>query len=324
MRIARPSLLGVLCILGVLCSLSLSAQEAKQGSTVVGSIKLPADTIEIHGSHAYVAGGRTLSVLDLSDPKVPRKVGEYTFPEQIWSFRIIGTHAFVAANFYGLGVLDISKPATPVLRASFKTPGQAKGVAVVGTTVFVADHMSGVDVIDITSLDKPVGRGSFFVDGYARDVATSSKFGYAVDAPTGLYVLDPAQRGDAEAVGQLQSAAAPQMIEVIERDGRVVACVVGGGSFQTYDVTVPAKPVHLATLKTPSGRPIRFTLQGTRAYVADGREGVQIVDLDNPSAPVIVGSIKTQAPARDVALGAGLVLVAVGMGEGNEEVVVLR
>jgi hypothetical protein len=314
----------VLCILCVLGSVGVSAQSASQGPTIVGSIKVPADTIEIRGSHAYVAGGRTLTVLDISDPASPKKAGEYTFPEQIWSFRIVGSQVFVAANFFGLGILDISKPASPVLRTSFKTPGQAKGVAVIGSTVFVADHMSGVDVVDVSSPDKPVGRGSFFVDGYARDVATSSKFGYAVDAPTGLYVLDPSKPGSADAIGQLQSATAPQMIEVLEHAGRVIACVVGGGSFQTYDVTVPEKPFPLGTLKTPSGRPIRFTLQGARAYVADGRDGVQIVDLDNPSKPVIVGSIKTHAPARDVALGGGLVLVAVGMGEGNEEVVVLR
>jgi hypothetical protein len=261
-----------LCVLGVLCVSRLSAQSAPPPPTQIGSIKVPADTIEIRGSHAYVAGGRTLTVLDLSDPASPKKAGEYTFPEQIWSFRIVGSDVYVAANFFGLGILDISKPASPVLRTSFKTPGQAKGVAVIGSTVFVADHMSGVDVVDITSPDKPVGRGSFFVDGYARDVATSSRFGYAVDAPTGLYVLDPSKPGTADAVGQLQSAAAPQMIEVLEHAGRVIACVVGGGSFQTYDVTVPEK----------------------------------------------------HAPARDVALGGGLVLVAVGMGEGNEEVVVLR
>ena len=58
--------------------------------------------------------------------------------------------------------------------------------------------------------------------------------------------------------------------------------------------------------------------------MADGREGVQIVNLSNPSSPALVGGFKTAAPARDVAVGGGLVVVAVGMGEGNEEVVVLR
>jgi len=82
--------------------------------------------------------------------------------------------------------------------------------------------------------------------------------------------------------------------------------------------------VHLTSLKTPSGRPARLALDGMRAYVADGREGVQILDLTNPSSPAIVGAFRTTAAARDVALGGGLVLVAIGIGEDNEEVVVLR
>jgi hypothetical protein len=280
--------------------------------------------VEIAGTHAFVAGGRTLTVVDLSNPAAPRKAGSYTFPEQIWSFRIVGQYAYVAANFYGLGVLDISKPESPTLRTHLKTPGQAKGVAVVGTTAFVADHQTGVDIIDLSSMDKPVRRGSFFVDGYARDVAASSRFAYAVDAPTGLYALDPSQRGESDAIGQVQSAAAPQMIDVLEQNGRVIACLVGGGALQLYDVSEPAKPVHLANHKTPSGRPSRVALDGARAYIADGRDGVQVVDLSNPAAPVALGSFKTPAPARDVAVGGGLIVVAVGMGENTEEVVVFR
>ena len=290
----------------------------------VGSFRVPADTVEIRGSLAFVAGGRTLTIVDLSDPSSPKKAGEYAFPEQIWSFRLAGPYAYVAANFFGLGILDISNPAAPKLRASLKTPGQAKGVALVGTTAFVADHMSGVDVIDLASLDKPTLRGSFFVDGYARDVAASSRFAFAVDAPTGLYALDPARSETDEAIGQVQSAAAPQMIEVMEQGGRVIACLVGGGALQIYDVTNPAKPVHLTSFKTPSGRPARIAIDGARGYIADGREGIQIVDLSNPSSPALVGSIKTTLPARDVAIGGGLVVAAVGIGEGNEEVVVLR
>ena len=318
--------LRVLCVLCGCTSLLAGGVAFAQPVALkqVGSFRVPADTVEIRGTHAFVAGGHTLTVLDLSEPSSPKKVAEYTFPEQIWSFRLVGSYAYVAANFYGLGILDISNPAAPKLRASFKTPGQAKGVALVGTTAFVADHMSGVDVVDLSSLDKPTLRGSFFVDGYARDVAASSRFAFAVDAPTGLYALDPARPGPPEAVGQIQSAAAPQMIEVMEQGGRVIACLVGGGALQLYDVTDPAKPVHLTSFKTPGGRPARIALDGARGYLADGREGVQIVDLSNPSSPAIVGSLKTAAPARDVAVGGGLVVIAVGMGEGNEEVVVLR
>jgi hypothetical protein len=314
------------CVRAVCLTLVVAGNAAAQPAALrqIGSVKVPADTVEMRGSHAYVAGGRTLTVLDLADPASPRKVGEYTFPEQIWSFRIVGSNAYVAANFFGLGILDISNPAAPRLRASFKTPGQAKGVALVGTIAFVVDHMTGVDVIDLTSLDRPVGRGSFFVDGYARDVAASSRFAFAIDAPTGLYALDPSRPGPPEAIGEVQSAATPQAIEIMEQGGRSIACVVGGGALQLYDVTDPTKPVHLTSFKTPSGRPARVAIDGARAYIADGREGVQIIDLTNPSSPAIIGAFRTTAPARDVAVGGGLVLVATGMGEGNEEIVVLR
>ena len=57
----------------------------------VGSFHVAADTAELRGNYAFVAGGHTLTVLDLSDPSSPKKAGEYAFPEQIWSFRLAGT-----------------------------------------------------------------------------------------------------------------------------------------------------------------------------------------------------------------------------------------
>jgi hypothetical protein len=316
----------VILFLAVGISIGLPAVAGAQtpAFTQVASFKVPADTVEINGTHAYVAGGKTLTIHDLSNPAAPKQVSAYSFPEQIWSFRIAGQYAYVAANFFGLGILDISKPATPTLKTSIKTPGQAKAVAILGSTVFVADHMSGVDIIDLKRIDKPVNVGSFFLDGYARDVAASGAFGYAVDSPTGLYIIDPAKHE--QAVGQLQSASTPQVVEVMERGAgqSPIVCVIGAGLLQLYDVSKPSAPVRLATVKTPGGRPGRVTFKGQLAYVTDGREGLQVIDLRDPAKPAIIANFKTALPARDVAVGDAFVLLAVGMGEGNEEVIVLK
>jgi hypothetical protein len=314
----------LICAVTILIAASAGLQSQTPTFTQVASFKVAADTVEIDGTLAYVAGGKTFTIHDLSNPAAPRQLSAYTFPEQIWSFRIAGPYAYVAANFFGLGILDISKPATPTLKTSIKTPGQAKAVAIAGSTVFVADHMSGVDIIDLKTIDKPVNVGSFFLDGYARDVAASGAFGYAVDSPNGLYIIDPAKHE--QAVGQLQSASAPQVVEVMERGPgqSPIVCVVGGGLLQLYDVSKPSAPVRLATVKTPGGRPGRVTFKGQLAYVTDGREGLQVIDLRDPAKPAFVANFKTALPARDVAVGDSLVLLAVGMGEGNEEIVVLR
>jgi hypothetical protein len=295
--------------------------------TLVGSIPGPADMVRVQGAHAFVAAGKTLTVFDLSNPAAPKRGGAYTFPEQIWGFKVIGSLVYVAADLFGLGILDVSNAAAPSLRSSFKTPGQAKGVAVFGTKAVVADHMSGVDYVDLSNLDKPVSLGSFFLDGYARDVAASGPMAYAVDSPTGLYVFDLSKPGPLESVSTQHSATAPGSIQLSDASaaqGPPVAVLVGGGSLQIYDVSNPGTPVKAATYRTPSGRPLRVALKGKLAYVADGREGLQVADLTTPSKPILAGSYKTPRPARDVAVTDSLVFVVVGAGEEDGEILILR
>ena len=290
----------------------------------VGAIAGPADLIRVEGANAYVSAGKTLAVFDVSKPEAPKRQGSHTFPEKIWGFRVVGPLVYVAADFFGLGVLDVSNPSAPTLRGSLKTPGQAKNVAVFGTKALVADHMSGLDYIDVSNAARPAKLGSFFLDGYARDVVTAGSLAYAVDAPTGLYVLDLARPDPLEPVSIVQSANAPSFIELSDSSTSPrLACLVGAGLLQIYDVTNPAAPVKVGSLRTP-GRPLRASLKGKLAYVADGPEGLQVVDLSKPAMPAIVGGYKTAAPARDVAVAASHVFLVLGGREGGGEAVVLR
>jgi hypothetical protein len=300
--------------------------------TRLGSIAGPADLVDVHEGHAYIAADRTLTIVNIANPAAPKRLGSYTFPEKIWGFRIVGSLVYVAADFFGLGILDVSNLAAPVLRGSLKLPGQAKNVAVVGTRAAVADHMSGVDHVDVSNPAKPVSLGSFFLDGYARDVASSGSYAYAVDSPTGVYVFDLAKAGTVDAVSTQQSATAPGSLVVADADtaGPKVAILVGGNSLQIYDLSKPLEPVRVGTFRTSSGRPRRVALGGSVVYVADGQDGLQLVDVTTPAKPAALGGFKTEKQARDVAVADSLVLVVVGLpGEGprevkDQEVLILR
>jgi hypothetical protein len=261
-----------------------------------------------------VVGHHTLRIFDVTSVAAPRELGTYTFPEKIWGIEVMEPLIYVAADFFGLGILDVSNPAAPRLRGSLKTPGQAKSVAVVGAKAAVADHMSGVDFVDTSNADKPTMLGSFYLEGYAREVAAFGSLTYAVDAPAGVYTFDMTQPGAPEPVHAQQTATAPGMIVVSDPKASApkLAVMVGGGSVQVYDLSKPASPARLAALKTPSGRPIRAALHGSHAFVADWREGLQVVDLSNPKAPRVVASHKTTAQARDVAVAGSHVFVVIG------------
>jgi len=285
----------------------------------VGVIDAAVDTVEIAAGHAYTASAKVLAGYDLTNPAMPKPTGRYTFPEEIWSFRMVGRTIYAGVNFFGLGVLDVSAPATPVLRSTFKTPGQAKVGAVVGTRAVVIDHMEGLVDVDLSNPAKAVGQGSFFLDGYARDVVAAGTLAYAVDSPSGLYVFDLSRPPPLAPIAAVQTGTALRLIEVTELpNGRRLAVLVGGGLLQIYDVSSPTEPAKLSTFRTPGGAQ-RIALQGALAYVADGKAGVQVIDLSRPSAPQVVGAFQTAAAARDVAVSGDLLLVATA-----DEVLVLR
>jgi hypothetical protein len=297
----------------------------------IGSMAGPADMVEADATHLYIAAEATLTVVDVSKPERPARAGAYTFPTRIWGFRVIGSLAYVAADFFGLGILDLSNPATPALRGSVKAGRQAKNVAVSGTKAVVADHVAGVSVIDISTLDQPKVITSVYVDGYARDVATLGNFAYAVDNPTGLYVMDLSKPDLAEYDMAVQSANTPRTIKIISGAGdRKFAVLAGGGVLQTYDLGTPSAPALLSTFRTPGGVQ-RIAVQGTLVYVADGHEGLQVVDLSDPSRPQIVGNYKTTSPVRDVAVAGPVVFLAVGAlptgvarSQGGGDIIILR
>ena len=288
----------------------------------VGSITAAAEIVELQGDHAYVAAGHAFTIYDLSDPSAPVLRGTYTFPEQVWGFKLAESRAYVGANFFGLGILDISKPVSPTLLGSFKSPGQAKIGALVETTAALIDHMEGVVFVDLSNEMEPSQIGTFFLEGYARDIVTLGSMAYAVDSPTGLYVFDLSGTGPWEPVGVLQGPSPPQRsTEVFDLSGgqeRRILCGVGGGDLQVYDVTDPVAPVKTAAFETP-GRALGVAIDGNLAYVADGQAGLQVVDLSTPSAPRVVGGFETERPARDVAVGDSVVLLVVGEGSESED-----
>lgn len=319
----------------VVFALSLAAASPVAGQTVnltqVGSIPGTVDYIKAQGSFVYITEAKTFTIYDVSQPASPKRVGTYTFPEKIWGFRVAGTRAFVADGHSGLGILDISKPSAPALLSLTKLPGQAKNVSIAGNRALLANHMSGVDIVDISDQSKPTIVGSAYLDGYARDVATFGSMAVAVDHPAGLYVFDMAGGNPLEPITSIQSAKAPQQIEVVEiptgsgsariavlagsvpYDPLSAAKQVGprGGSIQLYDVSNPTSPVFVSIHPVASSHR-RMAVKGSLVYVADGEEGLQILDISAPSKMRVAGTFKTPKPARDVAVGDSVIAVVAG------------
>jgi hypothetical protein len=110
----------------------LSTQQSPLASTLVA---LPGATTA--PKTAYVLGGPSLQVYDISDPAAVRRVATAKVPPA-QALAVDGPLLYLAAGTEGLQVFDVSNPSNPVAAASFRMPGAARDVAVAGGLVLVA------------------------------------------------------------------------------------------------------------------------------------------------------------------------------------------
>lgn len=86
---------------------------------------------------AYVGGGGSLQVFDVSNPAAPRKLGMTKIHERAAALAVDGGFGYVVVGTDGLQVLDLSDPDHPVQAGSYKTAGSARDVAVAGDLILV-------------------------------------------------------------------------------------------------------------------------------------------------------------------------------------------
>jgi hypothetical protein len=289
----------------------------------VATIPERADVVRVTGSYVYLGAGQKLSVVDVTDPSKPAVRGTVTLPGPVQGIAVADSHAYIANGLPGLAIVDVSKPDAIAVAGSFKTPGEALRVAVTGTKAVVVNRASGLEVVDVSNRAKLASLGSFYTEGYARDVAVAGPLAYVIDSTTDLAIVDVSKPGPPSDVSTQQLGGGTENIMVGPPTGPArgasTAYVFGGGVLRIYDLADPSAPAKVAEYKLP-GRPVvcgappcaGLAIDGTRAYVAAGAEGVHVIDVSDPANLKLAASYKTAGPARDIAVAGSHVFVAVG------------
>jgi hypothetical protein len=143
----------------------------------VGRCTLGGDAraLAVAEDYAYIVGGRSdantslLWVVDLSDPRSPRRIGVCKLSDggwSAWDVAVAGRYAYVAEGLHDLRVVDVADPAAPKVVGSYYTPlpGTSsvdyskdfnQSVAVAGNYVFVTDGHLGMRVLDVSNPANP-------------------------------------------------------------------------------------------------------------------------------------------------------------------------
>lgn len=159
-----------------------------------------ANGMAVVGSWLYVCYPSAFTILDVSDPDYPGKIGEYT--DSIAPRRVVvrGKYAYVASGVWashpGLWIFDVSDPENPALLGVYHGGWQhTMGLAVEGNRAYIATDMSGLHVVDIADPYNPypVGVDGKYVNNikpyYYGGVAVSGGTIFAANGDNGLEIL---------------------------------------------------------------------------------------------------------------------------------------
>ncbi len=277
------------------------------------------ETVVTSGSLAYVAAEPSkLVVLDVSEPRVPHEVGYVPSTNKILDLALQQELVFAATGLSGLSIFDVDNPQSPKLISILDTPGFALSVGVSGDIACVLDRYdSKLNVIDASAPAAPVLVSSVAITGWALAVYCRGDFAYVL-ASEYLYTVD------------ISAPAFPVIVSTVSNGAESYDMAVAGdyaylagydarddcGFLKIFDLNDPGHPTAAGeVLLLDKTRAV--AVAGGLAYVGSStvgldvrNSGLQVVDVADPFAPVLLGVANTPGFAVDVAIADGSVLVA--------------
>jgi len=244
--------------------------------------------VAIDENYAYVGEGPRLVIMDISNPAhIIVTAQSIVLEDTVEGITEVNGAAYVADNAGGLYVMDVSDSTAPLVTYHMDTPGQAKKVSLKGDNLYLADGTSGLliysDVTDAT----PVYQTAISLTN-ALDVVTEGNYAYVADFSDGIAVVN------------IINPLAPSLVHTYDTAGSVRGVATDNTSLfvadfteglEIYDLTVPGTLTPQGHYMDGASQAVQLRLQGIYAYLADGNQGMQVIDIHNKNLPTLYGSL---------------------------------
>jgi hypothetical protein len=257
----------------------------------------------------HVVDQQTLHVVGASNLARPEALGSISLAHTISGMANSGNMVYAAAGPSGLQIIDARNPVTPTLAGALVPPAvwSASDVAVRGPTAYLVDETAGLRAIDVSDPTAPQQVGflpRLWVSGPIA-LAEQGNRGYVLDLNDGIWILDLSDPATPRTSGFFTTR---DFIGDIAGSENRLYTVSRNHGLIIYDTTDPSQVRQLGALSIDEAR--RIELMDSIAYVAAGSNGVFVVDVSNPAAPVLLGHADTPGSSFDIAIAGAAIYVA--------------
>ena len=236
----------------------------------------------------FATNWRGLWVIDVSNAQAPHVITRFSSYPWLWNpynFSKSGEHLIVI-NFGSISIVDVSEPTTPYVEGHYAT-GTVQNVCLEGSYAYIADGYRGLIIVDVSNPADLVEIGSYLAGTPVNAVAVRNGIAYLVGFD--LQVVDVSNPASPALLASYNNllystniAVVDTMLYVMDVQGLTIFNLVNPGLPQfegKYAHNYYAGAVDQA-----------FAIRDTLAFLALGDSGVQIINIADFSAPVLVNS----------------------------------
>lgn len=260
----------------------------------------------------YGADWQGLRTIDVSQPESPALLATHEFSRPPTDIAVRGTTLYL--NDGGLTILDVSDPAAPLELSSFAVRYGATGLAVSNETVYLPTT-EGLRLFDVSAPRNPVEIGAFdsppdwTIDSVHVSTGTALVTYSRYLLQSRVQLLDVSDPSDPVlARDNLDVAGNPTAVALT---GDTAYVAVLGGGMRIIDISNPTLPTTTGAVDPTPIAGVRCS-RGHASTFGSSSDTLTIAQIPETGDPFPVGSYQAHGGIRDVALVAGLALVAAG------------
>jgi|GEM_PF-3750656 len=320
---ANPVSIGIYEILHDISSVVINENSAYIGITDVGIevldlqnpnnpvslavIPIEGRLLAIHGAHAYIVEKSEIIIVDITKPAEAVEIGRLD-TSKLNGF--INGVAFSHDIFYlnsrrRMYMVDVQDPTNPFFVGEYYSDS-AEGLQIIDDVAFIGAGGGGMHIVDVSEPALPELISKFETLHSANDIQLYNGIIYIADEDSGIHAVDVSNPAEPIRLGVFPIPSSISLLAFSE-DG--IAYSWGRGpSLHLTDIRNPQTPV-MGSAESP-GEAWGISVSGSIACIADDDSGLQVFDVSDPMAPMLVGSLDLPGRALDVCLVSSIAYVA--------------
>jgi hypothetical protein len=273
------------------------------------------------GNFGYVADLYTgIHIVDVTDPATPVYKKGIALPGS-HDLAIQGNYLYTTMEGNGMAITDITTPTAPTVDSLFNADGIESSVRVNDNLSYVGYNAEGLRIVDVTDSGKPVHNTlwTYTASGCSSiSLDTDNSALYITNDQAGLEKLDIADKTAMQSVVFYDTPADAVAVE-LSGEYAVILDNNAGTAPESEGMRIvlispfnEAVQLYLKGFCATPGKAGDVSISGDMAFVADGDAGLQVIDMTDKTAPMIIGSCDTPGFASGVFVSGSYVFIADG------------